>query len=179
MNKAVFLDRDGVINEVLSKRVKFVNKLSDIYYLEKVPEAIRLLGEAGYKIFVVTNQGGVGLGYLSEAGLEKIHVKMKLDIEQEGGRIEEFACCIHKPHEGCSCRKPEAGMILSLGEKHGIDLSQSFMVGDREPDIEAGRKAGCSTILIAKQDPEKIADHHFSSLYKAAVWINEQSETSG
>lgn len=66
VKKAVFLDRDGVINEVLSKRVKFVNKPSDIYYLEKVPEAIRLLSFAGYKLFVVTNQGGVGLGYLSK-----------------------------------------------------------------------------------------------------------------
>ncbi|WP_456274518.1 D-glycero-alpha-D-manno-heptose-1,7-bisphosphate 7-phosphatase [Bacillus sp. AK031] len=171
MNKSVFLDRDGVINEVLSKRVKFVNKLSDIYYLEKVPQAVKLLTDAGYKLFVVTNQGGVGLGYLSQAGLENIHTKMKQDIEEEGGKIEEFASCIHKPHEGCACRKPEAGMILSLAEKYDLDLKKSFMVGDREPDIEAGKKAGCSTVFIANEDPLKIADHTFPSLYEAALWI--------
>jgi D-glycero-D-manno-heptose 1,7-bisphosphate phosphatase len=171
VNKAVFLDRDGVINEVLSKRVKFVNKPSDIYYLENVPKAVKILCHAGYKLFVVTNQGGVGLGYLSESGLKKIHNKMKQDIEKEGGRIEEFASCIHKPHEGCACRKPEAGMILRLAEKHDIELKLSFMVGDREPDIEAGKKAGCATIFISNEDPYNIADHTFPSLYEAAKWI--------
>lgn len=100
---------------------------------------------------------------------------MKADIEREGGKIEEFACCIHKPHEGCSCRKPEAGMLLSLADKHKIDLSKSYMIGDREPDIAAGRKAGCTTVLISKKDTEKIADFHFPSLYKAARWIQEQN----
>ncbi|TYR74024.1 HAD family hydrolase [Rossellomorea vietnamensis] len=176
MKKAVFLDRDGVINEVLSKRVKFVNKLSDIYYLEKVPEAVRLLNEAEYKIFVVTNQGGVGLGYLTSSNLDRIHEKMKLDIEKQGGVIEEFSSCIHKPHEGCSCRKPEAGLLFELAEKHEIDLSQSYMVGDREPDIEAGKKAGCTTILIADKDTEKIADYHFPSLYSAAKWISSRKQ---
>jgi D-glycero-D-manno-heptose 1,7-bisphosphate phosphatase len=171
VNKAVFLDRDGVINEVLSKRVKFVNKISDIYYLENVPQAVKLLTDAEYKLFVVTNQGGVGLGYLSQAGLERIHAKMKRDIEKEGGKIEEFISCIHKPHEGCACRKPEAGMILSLADKYEIDLNKSFMVGDREPDIEAGKKAGCSTIFITNEDSPTIADETFPSLFKAAQWI--------
>lgn len=175
MEKAVFLDRDGVINEVLSKRVKFVNKPSDIYYLEKVPEAIKMMNNKGYKIFIVTNQGGVGLGYLSKEGLEEIHTRMKQDIQKEGGIIEEFASCIHKPHEGCACRKPEAGMILSLAEKYEIDISQSYMIGDREPDIEAGKKAGCATILIANQDPENLADHYFPSLYEAAKFLGGQS----
>jgi D-glycero-D-manno-heptose 1,7-bisphosphate phosphatase len=175
VNKAVFLDRDGVINEVLSKRVKFVNKPSDIHYLEKVPEAIKMLNKKGYKIFVVTNQGGVGLGYLSENGLNKIHTKMKQDLEKEGGVIEEFASCIHKPHEGCACRKPEAGMILSLAEKFEIDLSDSYMIGDMEPDIEAGKKAGCSTILIAGHDSENMADFHFPSLYEAAKFLGNET----
>ncbi|WP_113929171.1 HAD family hydrolase [Bacillus sp. P14.5] len=171
MNKAIFLDRDGVINEVLSKRVKFVNGLSDIFYLEKVPEAVAILNGAGYKIFVVTNQGGVGLGYLSSSRLDEIHNKMKQDIEKHGGIIEEFSSCVHKPYEGCLCRKPEAGMLLDLAEKHEIDLLQSYMIGDREPDIEAGQKAGCLTILIAKDDSKKIADYSFPSLYQAAKWI--------
>ncbi|WP_409250910.1 D-glycero-alpha-D-manno-heptose-1,7-bisphosphate 7-phosphatase [Bacillus sp. SCS-153A] len=175
MKKAVFLDRDGVINEVLSKRVKFVNKPSDIHYLERVPEAVKMLNDRGYKTFIVTNQGGVGLGYLSQEGLEEIHAKMKQDIEKGGGFIEEFSSCIHKPYEGCACRKPEAGMILSLANKHYIDLSKSYMIGDREPDIEAGKKAGCSTILIADSDPDNLADHCFPSLYGAAKFLTGPS----
>ncbi|RIW28599.1 HAD family hydrolase [Bacillus salacetis] len=176
MNKAVFLDRDGVINEVLSKRVKFVNKPSDIHYLKKVPDAIRILNNAGFKVFVVTNQGGVGLGYLTEAGLERIHSTMKKDLKAQGGIIEEFASCTHKPYEGCACRKPEAGMIISLAENHNIDLSLSYMAGDREADIEAGRKAGCTTILIAEENEGNLADHHFPSLFEAAVFLSSKEQ---
>jgi D-glycero-D-manno-heptose 1,7-bisphosphate phosphatase len=174
MNKAIFLDRDGVINEVLSKRVKFVNKPSDIHYLEKVPEAIKMLYDEGYKIFVVTNQGGVGLGYLSEAKLDRIHDKMKEDLARQGALIEEFSSCIHKPYEGCACRKPEAGMILTLAKKYDINLSISIMIGDREADIEAGNKAGCATILIGDEHREIQADHHFPSLFEAAKFLKDQ-----
>ncbi|MCP3742113.1 D-glycero-alpha-D-manno-heptose-1,7-bisphosphate 7-phosphatase [Rossellomorea sp. BNER] len=174
-NKAVFIDRDGVINEVLTKRVKFVNKPTDLYYLDKVPGAIKMLTSAGYKVFIVTNQGGVGLGYLTERQLENIHTKMKHDLESEGGEIQDIACCIHKPNEGCSCRKPEAGMILKLAEQYEIDIEKSFMIGDRDVDIEAGKKAGCSTIFIGNEDNTVEADTSFQTLYAAANWLKSTS----
>ncbi|MBM7584074.1 D-glycero-D-manno-heptose 1,7-bisphosphate phosphatase [Bacillus pakistanensis] len=174
-NKAVFIDRDGVINEVLTKRVKFVNKPNDLFYLDKVPEAIGLLSSADYLIFVVTNQGGVGLGYMTEEQLEKIHKKMKIDLESEGGEIQDIASCIHKPNEGCSCRKPEAGMILKLAEQYKIDIDKSYMIGDRDVDIEAGRKAGCSTIFIGKEDNTVDANFSFPTLYAAANWLKSTS----
>jgi D-glycero-D-manno-heptose 1,7-bisphosphate phosphatase len=172
LNKAVFLDRDGVINEVKTKRVKFVNKPEQFYFLEGVKEAVKLLTASGYQLFVVTNQGGVGLGYLSHEHLQTIHEYMVGELETAGGKVYEVSCCTHKPHEGCACRKPEPGMILDLSEKYDLDLSSSFMIGDREPDIEAGRKAGCKTILIADApSPLYQADYVFKTLLEAAKFL--------
>lgn len=153
MNKAIFLDRDGVINEVKTRRVKFVNRPEDFHLLAGVPEAIAKLRQLGFKIFVVTNQGGVGLGYMKEKTLQQIHVKMQQDliVQHPEAIIDDIAYCPHKPKEGCACRKPEPGMILELANRHDIDLSKSWMIGDMEVDIEAGKKAGCRTMLISNE----------------------------
>ncbi len=178
LNKAVFLDRDGVINEVKSKRVKFVNKPEQFYFLEGVKEAVKLLTDEGFHLFVVTNQGGVGLGYLSHEHLQSIHDYMVAELETAGGKIHEVSCCTHKPHEGCACRKPEPGMIVELSKKYDLDLSSSFMIGDREPDIEAGRKAGCKTILISDAaSPLYDADYVFKSLSDAAAFVVDLSNS--
>lgn len=174
MKKAVFLDRDGVINEVLSERVKFVNQPSQLFLLEGVGKAVKLLYDKGFTIFVVTNQGGVGLGYMKEEMLQRIHNKMIKEIEEEGGRIKEVAYCAHAPYAGCSCRKPEPEMITSLAVKYGISLENSYMIGDRDVDILAGKGAGTKTILIGSEDHG--ADKSFESLLSAAVWICSQEE---
>jgi D-glycero-D-manno-heptose 1,7-bisphosphate phosphatase len=172
MKKAVFLDRDGVINEVKTKRVTFVNRSDQFYFLEGVLEAIKLLTDSNFLIFVVTNQGGVGLGYLSHEQLESIHDYMVKEIEKAGGFIQEVSCCTHKPYEGCECRKPEAGMLLDLAKKYDLDTARSYMVGDRDVDIEAGGKAGCTTILLADgPSPLYNADYMFTNLMEAAEFI--------
>ncbi|WP_243385480.1 D-glycero-alpha-D-manno-heptose-1,7-bisphosphate 7-phosphatase [Bacillus kexueae] len=170
MKKAVFLDRDGVINEVLSDRVKYVNHPSQFYLLDGVGEAIRLLNEQNFEVFVVTNQGGVGLGFMTEQRLIDIHEKMKRDIATFGGQIRDISYCIHKPKEGCLCRKPGSKMITDLAEKYEIDLTKSFMVGDRDVDILAGKKAGVVTILVGDETVDH-ADYHFPSLLDAANWL--------
>lgn len=152
MKKAVFLDRDGVLNEVLSDRVKFVNRPEELYLLEGAAEAVAELSRAGHEIFVVTNQGGVGLGFLKEKRLHEIHDRMIEMIKKHGGHIKEVAYCPHKPKAGCECRKPNAGMLLDLAKRHDIDLPGSVMVGDHERDIEAGQKAGCKTVFIGMED---------------------------
>ncbi|MGD6833580.1 D-glycero-alpha-D-manno-heptose-1,7-bisphosphate 7-phosphatase [Sutcliffiella halmapala] len=169
MYQGVFLDRDGVINEVLTKRVKFVNKPDDFHFLPGALEGIRLLTEAEFKLFVVTNQGGVGLGFMKSQMLEEIHRHMVKEISAAGGRIEEVAACIHKPHEGCLCRKPGPKMIVDLAERHDIDLPRSYMIGDRAVDIEAGKAAGTRTVFIG--DEVGVGDYHFSSLLDAAQWL--------
>src|SRR5699024_8157502 len=156
MPAGMFLDRDGVINEVLSKRVQFVNTPEDVYLLNGAGEAIRHFNEMGFKVFIVTNQGGIGLGYMSEADLYAVHDKIRADLAVYGAHIDDIAYCPHKPHEGCACRKPGAQMILTLAEKHHVELAKSYMIGDREVDVEAGRRAGLQTILVGSRTKGKV-----------------------
>lgn len=173
MNKAVFLDRDGVINEVLSHRVKFVNRPEELYFLPGVPEAIKKLNAFFDYIFVVTNQGGVGLGFMKEMQLQKIHDHMIAELEKEGAIIQEAVYCPHKPKAGCACRKPNSKLIVDLGKKYDIDLSQSYMVGDTDTDIIAGKKAGTKGVYLGSSDP--LADAIYPNLISAVDWIIEDA----
>ena len=168
--KAIFLDRDGVINQVLTDRVRFVNKPEDIYLLPGAADAIAIFNRQGYMVLVTSNQGGVGLGYMTQEELLEIHKHMqeKLINENPDALIQEFVACIHRPKDGCSCRKPEAGMLLQLAQKYDIDLAGSYMIGDQKTDISAGKKAGTRTILIANDLEETHADMKFSSLINIA-----------
>lgn len=177
VEKAVFLDRDGVINEVLSKRVKFVNRPEDFYLLDGVGEAIKKINDLNYKVFVVTNQGGVGLGYMAEKSLQRIHEKMKSDLAKYGAKIHDIAYCPHKPKEGCRCRKPEPEMLLQLAKKYNVDLTKSYMVGDRKQDIEAGFKAGTFTVLVGSRDEQVNADFTFDDLLGFALWLENNDMT--
>lgn len=174
MEKAVFLDRDGVINEVLSDRVKFVNTPEDFYLLDGAAEGIRKLNEAGYKVFVATNQGGVGLGFMTEEDLHHVHSKMEKDLEELGAFIDDIAYCPDIPHAKSRCRKPSPGMMSDLAEAYDIDLTLSYMAGDREPDIQAGKSAGTKTVLIGHGKKQKVkADMHFPTLLSFAAWLTD------
>lgn len=116
MNQAVFLDRDGVINEVLTSRVKFVNRPDQLFFLPGTAEAIQLLNKAFDYVFVVTNQGGVGLGFMKEKQLQEIHEHMIGELRKEGAVVHEAVYCPHKPKSGCECRKPNSKLIEDLGK---------------------------------------------------------------
>lgn len=148
-NRAFFLDRDGVLNKAYKRPP---NKLEELEVISGVGAAVKRLNQLGYRVFVVTNQGGVGLGYMSHADLDAIHAKLAAHIAAAGGHIDQFKACTHKPRSGCSCRKPKPGMLLELAEQYNVDLGESFMVGDREMDIEAGKRAGTKTIFIGSAD---------------------------
>ncbi|HEU4962643.1 MAG TPA: HAD family hydrolase [Bacilli bacterium] len=170
-DKAVFLDRDGVIND----HVRYVNTPADLILFPGVGKAIRKLNDAGFKVFVVTNQGGVGLGFMKEEALHRIHDKMEAELKKDGAILDEIAYCAHKPKAGCACRKPEPKMILDLADKYDIDVKRSYMVGDRDFDIQAGRKAGAKTIFIgATGESHSDADHHEKTLVDAVEWILQQ-----
>jgi D-glycero-D-manno-heptose 1,7-bisphosphate phosphatase len=143
--KAVFLDRDGVIN---ADRDDYVKNTDELRILRFAPEAIRQLADAGWKVLVVSNQQGVGKGVISEQNLLAIEREIVEQVEQAGGRIEGFYYCRHLASEDCSCRKPRPGLILRAARKHGIDLGASVVVGDAERDIIAGKAAGCKTVLV-------------------------------
>jgi D-glycero-D-manno-heptose 1,7-bisphosphate phosphatase len=164
--KAVFLDRDGVIND----HVRYVNTPADLILFPGVGQAIRKLNDAGFNVFVVTNQGGVGLGFMKEENLRAIHEKMEQELKSDGAILDEIAYCPHKPKEGCACRKPEPKMILDLAAKYDVDVKRSYMVGDRDTDVFAGQKAGAKTIFIGNEAFAP-ATHSAPTLVEAVEWI--------
>jgi D-glycero-D-manno-heptose 1,7-bisphosphate phosphatase len=136
--KALFLDRDGVINEDLG----YVHKREEVVFRDGIFSVLARAQQMGYSLFIVTNQSGIGRGYYTE---EQFLELMEYIIDQfriRGIEITDFAYCPHLPEENCDCRKPKPGMILQLAEKYNIDLSESVMVGDNEWDREAGERAG-------------------------------------
>lgn len=160
MKKAIFLDRDGVIND----NKKHVNKPSDLIIYEEAKKGMKKLYDAGYDIYVVTNQGGVELGHVTPEALDKIHNKMEEDLK-EYCEIKDIKYCpdFKKKSE---CRKPKPGMILELAKKYNIPLNESWMVGDMDTDIEAGKRAGCKTAKIGKTN--HLADINGSNLSEIA-----------
>jgi D-glycero-D-manno-heptose 1,7-bisphosphate phosphatase len=148
---AVFLDRDGVVND----QTAFVNKPDDFRLLSGAAAAIRRLNEAGVPVVVVTNQGGIALGYLTEDDLAAIHTRMAELLAAEGARVDKVYFCPYYPNgtiprysKDSPDRKPGIGMLERARDGLGIDLRKSFLVGDATTDILAGLRAGCTTILV-------------------------------
>src|ERR1700756_700212 len=147
MKRAVFLDRDGVINRAPAEG-DYILRWDDFHFLPGVAEAISSLQGAGWTVIVVSNQRCVAKGLLTIAELEAIHQKMKEELAKAGARLDGIYYCPHEKEPPCDCRKPSPGMFLRAARAHQIDLSVSWMVGDSENDIEAGRRAGCRTVRI-------------------------------
>ncbi|MCX8052449.1 MAG: HAD family hydrolase [Armatimonadetes bacterium] len=145
MRKAVFLDRDGVINE---DRDDYVKNLGELRVFPYAPKAIRRLNEAGYEVIVVSNQQGVAKGLISKPDLLAIQDEITRLVELAGGKIHGFYYCTHLAKENCACRKPKPGLILQAAQEQNIELKNSFMVGDTEKDVVAGKSAGCKTMLV-------------------------------
>lgn len=142
---AIFLDRDGVINENCPEHVKNWNEFE---WLPGVLESIRRLSMTGLPIFVVTNQAVVSRGIVPESTIHDIHARMIATIEQAGGCIDKVYYCPHDSHENCGCRKPQPGMLTRAAQEFNIDLTRSFMVGDAWTDIQAGLAVGATSILV-------------------------------
>lgn len=169
--RAVFLDRDGVINRARVRDGKPYPPrcLSELEILPGVAEALAALHEAGFLLIVVTNQPDVARGTLSQAVVEALHDHLGRCLT-----IDEFRTCFHDTRDACSCRKPQAGALLEAARAHDIDLDASFMVGDRWRDTEAGRTAGCRTLFIdhGYDEPRPASfDHLVASLREAASLI--------
>jgi histidinol-phosphate phosphatase family protein len=145
MVRAVFLDRDGTINEHVGGYVKGVD---DFRIMPDALEALRLLSETEYKVIVVTNQSAVGRGLMSLDALEEIHEGMLSDVQASGGRIDAVYVCAHKPGDGCGCRKPKTGLVDLACETYDIDLGGSWFVGDKTVDIKTGENSETGTILV-------------------------------
>lgn len=145
MNRAIFLDRDGVINKVRIENGMACSPriLEDFEFLSGVQEAIEDFKKKGYLVIVATNQPEISRGLLKKEELDKMHQKIIEEL-----KVDDIMVCLHDDHHNCDCRKPKSGLLFAAAKKWNIDLAESFMVGDRWKDIEAGKKAGCKTILI-------------------------------
>jgi histidinol-phosphate phosphatase family domain/HAD-superfamily hydrolase, subfamily IIIA len=139
--KIVFLDRDGTLNE-RPPRACYVEKAEDFKWLPGAIEAVKLLKENGYTIYLISNQPGIARGNLTEEMLSEIHKKMQADLEKNGARIDQIYYCPHNWDEGCECRKPKPGMLFQAQKEHSLDLTKCVLIGDDERDIEAGEAAG-------------------------------------
>lgn len=144
----VFLDRDGTINKRAPKAC-YIESPEQFIWLEGAKEAIRLLKEAGYRVFLVSNQPGIARGNLTEDVLKKIHGKMQKELQQETGyQIDAIYYCPHNWNEGCECRKPRPGMLYQAQKDYNLNLTECILIGDDERDIEAGKAAGCKTYQV-------------------------------
>ena len=147
---AVFLDRDGTINV----EKDYLYRVEEFEFTPGAVEAIRLLNQAGYLVVVVTNQSGVARGYYTEADIKTLHSYIDQVLLSQGARVDAWYYCPHheqgKPpyNQACDCRKPMPGMLRQAASDHAIDLTRSWMVGDKPADVNAGQAAGCRPVLV-------------------------------
>ena len=171
MRRAIFLDRDGVLNRAIVRDGKPYPPatLAELEILPGVSDALQALHNAGWLLIVVTNQPDVSRGSALRADVEEINSYLQSSLP-----IDEFRTCYHDSEDGCNCRKPLPGALLDAALRHQIDLTSSYMVGDRWRDTEAGHRAGCQTIFIdygyAEKQPEHF-NHCVHSLADAAKVI--------
>lgn len=193
-NKAVFLDRDGVINEIVyHKEMGFLDSPAnpdEIKLLPDVGKAINKLKKLGFKVIIISNQPGIAKNKFTMDAFEKMKKKIKDELKKQDASVDAEYYCLHHP-EGknldykviCDCRKPKPGLILQAGKEYDIDFSDSWMIGDGVSDIKAGQTAGCKTILIGRMKcdlcelldvegakPDFIAPN----LFKASLIIEEE-----
>ena len=150
-NKAIFLDRDGTINEEMG----YINHIHRFKMFDFVPESIGIFRRLGFKIIIVTNQSGIARGYFTEKLLNEVHGKLIKQLKSSGEAVDDIYYCPHHPTEGrppyrldCDCRKPKPGMILRAKEDWDLDLSKCLLVGDRYKDIRFAKSLGIGTAMV-------------------------------
>ena len=172
--RALFLDRDGVLNP----DVGYPHRLSDAKLYDDVIPALRAIIKAGYSIFVISNQSGVARGLFSLADVRRFNKALCRELQDRGIAIfpRQFYICPHAASDRCECRKPKPGLLLRVSREHDVRLGESFLVGDKELDVQAGRRAGVFTIRLSRSGRVKRskADRVVSSLRQAAGLIRRQ-----
>ena len=194
-NKAIFLDRDGVINEIVyHKDMGIVDSPFTVEQFKLLPDvgkAIKKFHDLGFKVILVSNQPGIAKDHHNLDTLEKIKTKMRNELAKKGAKLDAEYYCLHHPEakiekykEICNCRKPKPGMMLKAAKDHDIDISKSWMIGDGINDIQAGKAAGLKTIFIGRlkcdickflDEEDAKPDFISPNLYKASI-ITEKQE---
>ena len=176
--RAVFLDRDGTIME----DANYVGRIDQVVLIPSAKQALRRLRDAGFKLFVVTNQSGVGRGYFSHEAVEQIHQHLNEQFASAGISFDRYYICPHHPEDNCDCRKPKPRFLREAATEYGLDLARCVMIGDRASDIQCGVNAGTQTVLVltgvgretlksGEVQPSFVA----RDIAEAAEWILNQS----
>ncbi|MGA0333627.1 MAG: D-glycero-alpha-D-manno-heptose-1,7-bisphosphate 7-phosphatase [Kiritimatiellia bacterium] len=169
-----FLDRDGLINVPPPNEQRYILHPDEFELLPGIAEAVRLLNLRSIPVAVVTNQKGIALGRLSLSALERIHERMQELLAAEGAFLQNIQFCPHREEDQCACRKPLPGLIFQAANALRIDPEKAWMVGDQFRDLEAGRSAGCSTLLVGPhQPPPGLADDHLPNTEALPRWLEE------
>lgn len=179
MRKAVFLDRDGVINHAIIRNGKPhpPSSLDELSIFPDIYEDLIRLRNAGFLIIIVTNQPDVARGIQTRERVEEINLKIKSELP-----VDKFLVCYHDDKDSCTCRKPKPGSLLKAAREFGLKLTDCFMVGDRWRDIEAGIRASCKTILVDYRYPDSKdikADYRVYNLHQAVDFILKESRSYG
>lgn len=183
--KAIFLDRDGVINKDPGFG-DYVKSWKEFEFLPGAIDAIQLLNKNGYEIFVISNQAGVAKGLYSWDSLDEITRNMLKEIEAKGGKIRSVSYCTHASDAGCDCRKPNTGLIKKAVKGMDIDFKNTYFIGDSRLDVGAGKNMGCKTILLltGKESPsdaekwEHKPDFIMNNLMEAVKWVLKDAQKS-
>lgn len=144
LHPAVFLDRDGTINDDRG----YIKDPDEIVLIAGATEAIKKLNEQGIPVIIITNQSGIGRGYYGEAEFAAVNRRLEELLTQEGAHIDGTYHCPHHPEDNCECRKPGTALVEKAAEAHGIDLSRSVIIGDKVSDMELGKRAGMERVLV-------------------------------
>lgn len=178
MNRAVFLDRDGVLME----DANYVGHVERVVLIDSAAQALQRLREAGYRLLVVTNQSGVGRGYFTREAVEQIHAHLNEHFARAGVQIDRYYVCPHHPEDNCACRKPKTQFFREAAREFALDLARCYMVGDRTSDLQAGINAGTRPVLVLTGagnetlgKNEARPDHVAADIGAAADWILSQT----
>jgi histidinol-phosphate phosphatase family protein len=147
---AIFIDRDGVINY---NRNDYVKSWDEFKFIPGAKKAIKRINETDRLLILITNQSPIGRGIFTKETLDNIHFKMLNELGEAGAHIDAIYFCPHKPDDGCDCRKPKPGLILRAASDYNIDLRKSWMIGDSDSDLKAGKDAGCKTLKVTTKKP--------------------------
>lgn len=170
--KALFLDRDGIINVDHG----YVSRIEDFEFSKNIFTLLHLFKKENYLFFIVTNQSGIGRGYYSKEDFQKLTKNMLETLLKEGINITEVYYCPHAPEEKCYCRKPSIGMIADTAKKYDIDFSKSWMIGDKQSDMDFARNAGIAHRIAIGNKSIKHYDYSFNSITACVEFLNENKD---
>lgn len=166
---SIILDRDGVINFNSDEYIKSPDEWLPI---PGSLAAISALNQAGYRVFIATNQSGVARGLYDIATLDRIHEKMHAELAKHGGHVDDIFYCPHHPDDKCYCRKPNPGLIEQIRNKHNVNCPQTFFIGDSHVDIKAAQSSGCRPVLVLTGNGERTLKNHKKLIVNVPQFLN-------